>query len=57
MHETLKIEPVDADRADGMEEIRLTVHLMIAAATSRERLNTPSIDQALGVGPRWYVTG
>ena len=46
MYDTLRIEPVDAD---GMEEIRLTVHLMIAAAATRGRLKTPSIDQALGV--------
>jgi hypothetical protein len=52
MHDALEIEPIDAD---VMEEIQLIVNLMIAAATTRERLNTPSIDQALGVDPAGTV--
>lgn len=47
MHDTLEIEPIDAE---ALEEIRLTVNLMIAAAATRDRLTTPSIDRVLGVG-------
>ena len=48
MHDALEIEPVDAE---VLEEITLTVNLMIAAATTRGHLNTPSIDRVLGVNP------
>ncbi len=47
MQDALEIEPIDAD---GLEEIRLIANLMIAAATTRDRLNQRSIDLALGIG-------
>jgi len=46
MRDALEIEPIDTE---AMEEIHLTVNLMIAAATTRDRLTTPSIDKVLGV--------
>ncbi len=46
MHDALEIEPIDPE---GMEEIRLVADLMIATATTRERLSTAAVDRVLGV--------
>ena len=46
MHDALEIEPIDPE---GMEEIRLVADLMIATATTRERLSNEAVDRVLGV--------
>ncbi len=46
MQDALEIEPIDPE---GMEEIRLVADLMIATATTRERLSSEAVDRVLGV--------